>query len=209
MRSIYLTPSQNQVVMDSAVPDMTAKDHALRAIGLNLVSLQRLEKILKWLAGMRPIACKLPEITVELERRRRSTEQSTLGTVIPLWLETARGQEPTAPTLATDLDVLVSYWLQLRIPQHVLDEHAKELDQILTERNWFVHNGLAEIDFDSNEACGNLIARLDEQDQRVIKQIEFLRHIGNRILELNQFVFRDDVQETLKSEMLSSENSKS
>src|ERR1041384_4672535 len=181
--------------MNSAMTDITAKDHALRAIGRNLGSLQRLEKILKWLAGMRPIAGKLPEITVELERRRRSTEQSTLGTVIPQWLETARGQEPAAPALTNNLYVLFSFWLQPRIPQTVLDEHAEELHQILTERNWFVHNGLAEIDFESNEACRSLIVHLDEQDQRVIKQIEFLRHVGNRIVELNQFMLRDDIQE--------------
>ena len=194
--------------MNSAMTDITAKDHALRAIGRNLVSLQRLEKILKWLAGMRPIAGKLPEITVELERRRRSTEQSTLGTVIPQWLETARGQEPAAPALTNNLDVLVSFWLQPGIPQHVLDEHAEELHQILTERNWFVHNGLAEIDFDFDEACENLIAHLDEQERRVMKQMEFLRPIVNRILELNQFATQDDVQETLKREMLGRENSK-
>ena len=188
--------------MDSPVPEGVLKDAALRAIGRNLLSLQRLEKILKGLAGLRPIACKLPEIATELELRRKSTERSTLGTVIPLWLETARGREPRAATLTTEVDVLVSFWLQLGIPQHALVEHASELHEILNERNWFVHNGLAEIDFDSNEACGNLIARLDEQEGRVIKQIEFLRPIFNRILTLNQFVTRDDVQQTIKREML-------
>lgn len=188
--------------MESGIRDKTAKDRAFRAIGRNLVSLQRLEQRLKWLAGMRSITCKLPEITTKLERRRRGTERSTLGTAIPLWLETAESPEPIAPTITNNVDVLVSFRIQLGIPQHLLDEHAKELDQILTERNWLVHTGLAEIDFDSNEACENLIARLDEQERRVMKQIEFLRPIVHHILEVNQFVARDDVQQTIKREIL-------
>lgn len=188
--------------MDRLVPEVALKDAVLRAIGRNLVTLQRLEMLLKGLAGLRPIECKLPELTTELEHRRKRTERSTLGSVICLWLETARGSKPEAPTLTTDLDVLVSFSFQPGIPQHVLDEHARQLDQILTERNWFVHSGLIDIDFDSNEACGNLIARLDEQERRVIEQIEFLHPIVNRIRECNEFVARDDVQQTIQREML-------
>lgn len=191
--------------MDSPGPQA---DRAFGAIGRNLVSLQRLEKILKGLIGLRPIACKLPDIMIELERRRRSTELSTLGTVIRLWLETARGGEPTAPDLVMDLDVLVSFWLDLGIPEHVLDEHAKQLRQLLAERNWLVHNGLAEIDYNSDEACDNLAALLDEQEHRVIKQIEFLRPIVNRMIDLHKFAVREDVLETIKSEILRWESSK-
>ena len=193
--------------MDRLVPEVALKDAVLRAIGRNLVTLQRLEMLLKGLAGLRPIACKLPELTTELEHRRKRTERSTLGSVISLWLETARGSEPEAPTLPTDLDVLVSFSFQPGIPQHVLDEHARQLDQILTERNWFVHSGLIDIDFDSNEACGSLIARLDEQERRVIEQIEFLRPIVNRIRECNEFVASDDVQQTIRRAMLRGERS--
>ena len=77
-----------------------------------------------------------------------------------------------------------------------------ELQEILTERNSFVHNGLTEIDFDCNEDCGKLIARLDEQEQRVSKQIAFLRPILNRILEFNQFLAQDEIQQTIKREIL-------
>lgn len=182
--------------------DAASNDRALRAIGRNLISLQRLEKILKWLCGLRPIAGKLPEIEKQLKQRQQGTERSTLGTIIPLWLETAHGREPQVPTQTTGLEIFVGHWLQLGIPQSILDEHAKELGQLLTERNWFIHNALAEIDFDSDEACEDLIARLDDQDRRVIKQIEFLRPIVNRILELGQFMARDDVQEIIKMELL-------
>jgi hypothetical protein len=91
--------------------------------------------------------------------------------------------------------------LQLGIPQHVLDEHAKELDQLLIERNWLVHKGLTEIDFASREECENLVARLDDQERRVIRQIDFLRPIVNRIGEFIKFFDSDDVQERIR-EML-------
>jgi hypothetical protein len=188
--------------MDSLVTDAALKDRVLRAIGHNLVYLQRLEKILKLLSELRPVAGTLPKIKRQLKRRRQSTKRSTLGTVIPLWLETAEGGEPRAPTPTTDLDILGSFWLQIGIPQHVLDEHAKELDQLLTERNWFVHKGLAEIDFDSNEACGDLLVRLDAQERRVSKQLDFLRPIVNRLREFGEFLACDDVQEWIQREML-------
>jgi len=187
--------------MDSPVSDVTPKDRAFRAIGRNLVSLQRLEKILKGLAALRPIACRLPEIATESKRRSRSTRRSTLGKVIHQWLETAQGEEPRTPDQTSDLDVFVSFWIKLPIPQDVLDKHAKELDQICTQRNWFVHTGLIEIDFDSDEACGNLIARLDKQERQITKQIEFFRTILNRIVELSQIMAQDDIQQTIAREM--------
>lgn len=188
--------------MDSSVIDATQKDRVLRAIGRNLVSLQRLEKLLKWLSELRPVGGTLPEIDRQLKHRRQNTERSTLGKVIPLWLETAHGRESPESSRPTGLESSVYFSMQLGIPQCVLDEHAKELDQLLTERNWFVHNGLAEIDFDSDEACENLLARLDDQERRVNKQIEFLRPIVNRIREVGEFLASEDVQELMKRELL-------
>jgi hypothetical protein len=190
-------------VMDSPVTDAAPKDRVFRAIGRNLVNLQRLEKILKQLSELRPVAGKLPEIKAQLEHRRRSTERTTLGAVIPLWLETARGRKPRLPTRTTDLDILCSYWLKIGISQHVLDEHAKELDQLLIERNWFVHHGLAEIDYASSEECENLLARLDDQNRQVGKQIDFLLYIVNRIREFCEFFARDEIQEFIQRELLS------
>ncbi|HKV33760.1 MAG TPA: hypothetical protein VJP89_05555 [Pyrinomonadaceae bacterium] len=187
--------------MDSSAPYAASKDRVLRAVGLNLVNFQRLEKILKWLAELRPITGSVPEINKQLELRRQSTQRSTLGAIIPLWLETAYGQKPQLANPKTDLDVVIAFWLQLNIPAQVLDQHARQLDQLLTERNWFVHTGLAEIDFDSNEACEALLARLGEQNKRVIKQIDFLHSILDRIHELSQFCASDDVQEIIRTEM--------
>jgi hypothetical protein len=188
--------------MDRSVMDAAAKDRVFRAIGRNLVNLQRLEKILKWLSELRPVAGTLPEIQKQLERHRQSTNRLTLGAVIPLWLETAKGREPRLPTPTSDLDILWAYWLKIGIPQHVLDEHAKELDQLLTERNWFVHHGLAEIDYGSSEECGNLLARLDDQNRRVGKQIDFLLNIVNRVRESREFFACDEIQELIRRELL-------
>jgi len=189
-------------VRDSPVMDTAAKDRVFRAIGRNLVNLQRLEKILKWLSELRPVAGKLPEIQRQLGERRQSTNRSTLGAVIPLWLETAKGRKPRLPTPTTDLDILCSYWVKIGIPQRVLEEHAKELEQLLTERNWFVHHGLAEIDYSSGEECGNLLARLDAQNGRVGKQIDFLLSIVNRLREFHEFFVRDEIQELIRRELL-------
>lgn len=188
--------------MDSPVKDAAPKDRVFRAIGRNLVNLQRLEKILKWLSELRPVTGKLPEIQKQLEHRRQITQRATLGAVISRWLETAEGREPELPTPTTDLDIRCGYWLKLNIPQHVLEEHAKELDQLRSERNWFVHRGLAEIDYSSSEECENLLARLDDQHRRIGKQIDFLLPIANRLREFGEFLARDEIQEVLRRELL-------
>ncbi|HXQ68900.1 MAG TPA: hypothetical protein VN844_00305 [Pyrinomonadaceae bacterium] len=187
--------------MDNPAPYPNSKDRVFRAIGRNLVNFQRLENILKWLAELRPFKGLVPDIYNQLERRRQRTQQSTLGIVIPLWLETAKGQEPQLAKPKGDLDAVISFWVELNIPPHVLDEHAKELDQLLTERNWFVHTGLAEVDFNSSEECESLLARLDEQNSRLGKQLDFVHSIHTRILELKQCWASDDVQEILRREL--------
>ena len=188
--------------MDSPVKGATPKDRVFRAIGRNLVNLQRLEKILKWLSELRPVTGKLPEILKELDKRRQVTQQATLGAVILRWLETAEGREPELPTPTTDLDILCAYWVKIEIPQHLLDEHVKQLDQLRSERNWFVHHGLAEIDYSSSEQCENLLARLDDQHRRIGKQIDFLLPIANRLREFGEFPTRDEIQEVLRRELL-------
>jgi hypothetical protein len=190
--------------MDSPVTDVNAtpKDRVFRAIGRNLVNLQRLEKMLKWLAELRPLTGKLPEIQKQLEQRRQSTQRATLGSVIPLWLETAEGREPELPSLTNNLDILCSSWLNIGIPQDVIDQHAIELDQLLCERNWFVHHGLAEIDYGSREECEELLARLDDHNRLVGKQIDFLLPIAKRITNLHEYFAREDTQESIRRELL-------
>lgn len=187
--------------MESSVHDAAPNDRVFRAIGHNLLAFQRLEKILKWLAGSRAVVSALHEVEKELARRREKTERSTLGMVIPLWVEAAQGREPQGLTPKTGEEVFISLWHQLNIPEHVLDEHAKELVQLLAERNWLVHEGPAEIDFDSDEACESLLARLEDQQRRVMKQIDFLCPIVNFFREARETFASDDVQEWIRREM--------
>jgi hypothetical protein len=191
--------------MDSLFCETAGRDRTFRAIGHNLVSFQRLEKILKWLAESGSITCALPDLEKQLKRRREIVERSTLGTVIALWVEAAHGRQPGDVTPKTGREVFISFWHQLNIPEHVLDQHAKELHQHLTERNWLVHEGLAEVDFDCDVACESLLARLDDQRKRIIKQIDFLRPIVNRLREASEILASDDLQEWIWKEMLRAE----
>ncbi len=188
--------------MNSPAHDAAPRDRAFKAVGRNLVSFQRLEKILKSLAESRAVVGTLPQLEEQFARRRQITERSTLGNVIPKWLKAARGREPPGLTPKTGDEVFIYFWYQLAIPQDVLNEHAKELDQLLTERNWLVHEGLAEIDFDSDGACESLLARLDDQQKRVTKQIDFLWPIVNRLRDAGEFLASDDVKEWIRREML-------
>ena len=46
-----------------------------------------------------------------------------------------------------------------------------------------------------------MLAHLDDQNRRIIKQIDFLRPIVGR-LEAGKFLVRDDVQEQIRTELL-------
>lgn len=90
----------------------------------------------------------------------------------------------------------------LRIPQHKLEEHAKELDELLAERNWFVHHGLAEVDFSSEQACAELLGHLEDQNEQIGKQIDFLLPIARSLRDVGKFITSDEGKELLFRELL-------
>jgi hypothetical protein len=55
-----------------------------------------------------------------------------------------------------------------------MDAHAEALNGLLQERNRLVHGALAMFEWESGEACAGLIDRLDEVNDAIREQMDFI-----------------------------------
>ena len=158
---------------------MTAhvQDMPLRAVGRNVFNFQLLEGQLKQLAKLQPVDGTVPEIQKKLGRRTERLSKSTLGNAIAGWLNLLDHTQP-APLLRDDLfDVTARIALSVELADDEKDRHADALESLLVERNTLIHEGLLSVDWESPELCRKLAADLDAQNERIVREIEFLRPI--------------------------------
>jgi hypothetical protein len=150
------------------------QDLALRAVGRNVLNFQRLEGCLKRLAKLQPIDGTLPQISRKLKTRTDQLSKSTLGSAIAGWLNVL-DHTSGAPEFHEDLfHITARFTFTLKLSDHEKDRHADALASLLVERNALIHEGLLSIDWTSPEQCQELAARLDAQNKRIEKEIEFL-----------------------------------
>ena len=158
---------------------MTAheQDLALRAVGRNVFNFQLLEGCLKQLAQFQPVDGTALEIRRKLGTRTERLSKSTLGSAIAGWLNLLDPIQPTTG-LGDDLfDVTALIALSVELTDDERSRHAAALENLLGERNTLVHAGLLSVDWTSPDVCRKLAADLDAQNERIIKEIEFLRPI--------------------------------
>lgn len=186
-------------------PRENTRDEALRKIGRNVVNFQKIEMLLKLL-----VICGGAEGTPEsLERdhtkKAESIRKRSLGQ-----LANAFHKDIYAPPLDLDYEpadpseISVAFRLNLEVGAETADAHKKELKELVAERNRLIHHELGSVDFESDEDCRNLIAKLDEQDTRVQQQMIQLRSIWQASLqmleELSAYMKTDEFAAMLKME---------
>jgi hypothetical protein len=137
------------------------RDMALRAIGRNIVDFQRLETCLKILARFSVIASPVDTLGAAIDKRVSQTTRYTLGQAIGEWLKVAGGSEPPTSLTEDPFETCVSMSFGPLINSEELIEHGRALSDLLIERNNLVHHDLAQLEFNSEEECKKLTARLD------------------------------------------------
>ena len=87
--------------------------------------------------------------------------------------------------------------LELPIDSEGLASHSKALEALASERNDLVHHKFARFNFESEEACKDLVADLDRQNQRILEQLAFLSPAVKLLLELKRFATSPEALEEL------------
>lgn len=165
---------------DSAQMDqdnVSSKDAALRAVGRTVVNFQRLEHNLKIAARLGPLQGTALKVQRDIEKRSQRASALTLGQAIQAWLDACEGEpRPTSHTPDLfDATMRVTFCLDMEADTH--GGQAATLRSLLDTRNQLMHGGLAKFDWDSTEECHRLVMQLDELNQSIAAQIEYVHSI--------------------------------
>lgn len=153
---------------------LTPRDSALKNTGRAIVNFQRLEHCLKLLAKLRPMNGTVSKIQRDIVKNAEKTSRFTLGQAINAWLETLEGNSSVQP-LAEDLfELTYKSEIEFKIAPEVKLAHAEQLRSLLTDRNGLIHGGLVEFDWNSPDDCKELVGSLDELNEAIGEQIDFL-----------------------------------
>ena len=145
---------------------------ALRKLGRNILNFSKLEAGFKLLLSVSCIEGTTTTIRDNIKAKQSKLHKQSLGGLI------------TEFTTSVCCDVekaeppkhLTESWLSLSFniaPTHS-DEWQQALRTLVEERNSLIHHDLADIDVTSIEDYRNLIALLDEQNPRLIAQLDNL-----------------------------------
>jgi hypothetical protein len=162
---------------------LNPRDAALKAVGRTVVNFQRLEHNLKLAARLGSSQGTLPKIKRDLERRIERATTLTLGQAIQGWLGAGQG-EPIEISHTPDLfDATMQITFSWTSDAEAQSAHAIALQSLLKSRNDLIHGGLVQFQWDSPAECARLVRQLDEVNDSIAAQLEFvasfLRAIGS------------------------------
>ena len=166
----------------------TVSTEALRKLGRNILNFSKLEAGFKLLLSVSRIEGTTTTIRDNIKAKQRKLHKQPLGALVTEFTRSiCRDVEEAEPPKH-----LTKPWLSLSFnttPTHS-DEWQQALRALVEERNSLIHHDLADIDVTSIEDYRNLIALLDEQNPRLIAQLDSLKWMLSSLSELAQDIRR-------------------
>jgi hypothetical protein len=160
------------------------QDQVLRGIGRNVLNLQKMEGMLKFIVSSTGKIGSTKGTAQPMENLERSTKSRSkaikrlpMGRLVDNLAKTLQSGE-TDQGESADGEIGFGIEISFSIEN---EDFTKELSQalggIVRERNDLIHKRLIRFDFKSIESCRNLIRELDEQRARIKPQFEALSAI--------------------------------
>lgn len=148
---------------------------ALRKLGRNVVNLSKIEAGFKYLILVSKFQGNEKTTSEQLSRNQTRLQKQTLGKLVQEFNKNVLGDssqsEPTTDFPGTGISH--SFRITYNNPDSVKAQ-KRALSNIVAERNKLIHQDLALLDTSSVEDYRKLISLLDEQNSRLIAQLEEL-----------------------------------
>lgn len=160
------------------------KNEIVRKIGRNILNLQQIELMAKFLTRGSECEAYAGEAGKAQERRVDRVKKQSLGDLVgglekDVLVTKEREQkgpgDPSRPWLAVRFTI--------RADPAVRDAKVRELKALVEERNVLVHNLIEKYDLGSLESCLELNAFLDRQHERVCAQHSYLKQLTDALDE--------------------------
>ena len=167
----------------------STKDAALRAVGRTVVNFQRLEHNLKLAAQIGPLNGTAQKIARDVAKRQERAATLTLGQAIQRWLENCCDSPEQFEGTADLFDVTFQTRFSIETDDETRSRHAKALSDLLEARNKLIHSRLAQFNWESPQACEQLVLELDRVNVAIAEQIRYVISFLENYAELsNVFV---------------------
>jgi hypothetical protein len=166
--------------MNESVDIEAVRAEALRKLGRNIVNFSKIEAAFKYLLSVSQLEGAEKTISEQLRRNQTRLRKQTLGKLVQEFNKNILGTilgdaSQSEPTLDfSGARISVSFKVTYNNPVF-LKLQKRRLSSIVAERNKLIHQNLAFIDTSSVEDYQNLITLLDEQNPRLLAQLEELR----------------------------------
>ena len=166
-------PTMNQIMTQSAEL-AAAREEALRKVGRNVVNFQKVETCLRYLITVSDVQTTKDGLSAEPRRRIAKTQRLPFGHLSETFYQTIYGAEAVAvePNNGTHISISTSF--RVEADAATVKRQKRTLSALVTERNRLIHRDLSGFDHNSISSCRDLIAMLDEQNVRVLSQLEEL-----------------------------------
>jgi hypothetical protein len=170
--------------MNESLDIEAVRAEALRKLGRNIVNFSKIEATFRHLISVTQLDGSGKTISEELQRNQTRLRKQSLGRLVEEFnkniLGDANQSEPTPDFSGAGVSVSVKVTYD---NPDFLKVQKRKLTSIVSERNKLIHHKLAFIDTNSVEDCHNLIAFLDEQNLRLLAQLEELKWIIETLRE--------------------------
>jgi hypothetical protein len=177
--------------MNESVDIEALRAEALRKLGRNIVNFSKIEAAFKYLLSVSQLDGTGKTISDQLDRNQTRLRKKTLGKLVQEFNENILGYASQSKPKPDFSGAGISLSLKVTYDNpNFLKIQKITLASIVAERNNLIHQKLAFFDTSSVEDCHNLIVLLDEQNPRLLAQLEELRCILESLIEFLK-VFAD------------------
>ena len=176
--------------MSSTAPT-ELRDEALRKIGRNVVSLQRMERALKLLIVGSNIQGYASELAANYTKKTTTVEKRSLGLLVQEFIESIHVREPRAAERTGELnEAWLSISFTIKSDKRRIEKRRMALARVVEERNDLIHNLLSRFDPESTQSCQYLIKILDEQNERLEPHQHFVSRTLSQLHSLQKEVLK-------------------
>jgi len=151
-------------------------NEVLRKIGRNIMNFQQLEHLLKFIVANGSFSGYASEVGLNIEQKAVSIQKQTMGQLVGQYLETTN---PECQELSDEPDELkeafVSFKFHTECDSVYFETKKDALAQMVSDRNELVHHMLPKFNTNSIESCIQINKNLDEQNKKIISEINELR----------------------------------
>jgi hypothetical protein len=151
-----------------------ARDEALRKVGRNVVNFQKVEACLKYLIAVSDVQTTKDGLSAEHKRHAAKTQRLPFGRLSEAFYQTIYGAESVAVPTSNGTHISMSTSFRVETDAETVKRQKRTLSALVTERNRLIHRDLSGFGHNSISSCRELIAMLDEQNVRVLSQLEDL-----------------------------------